>query len=116
MANETFQQRLARLRKSKGMTQQELSDKTGLSRRAIGHYETKGWDIPPKSAVHLAKALDVSIDDLFGYKPSPKEEFIKSRKIFRKMRDLETLPRQNQKTVLDLIDALKRRTGNTPAK
>ena len=104
---ESFQERLVRLRKLKGFTQQELADATGISRRAIAHYETQGKEIPPQSAIVLAKALNVSVDELFGHKSSPKQDTISNRKLFKKMQAVEKLPKHAQKTVINIIEGLE---------
>lgn len=52
-------------RKLKGWTQLELGEKVGLGKNAISNYE-KGFRSPKKNTMFdLAKAFDISIDDLF---------------------------------------------------
>jgi phage repressor protein C with HTH and peptisase S24 domain len=52
-------------RKLKGWTQLELGKKVGLGKNAISNYE-KGFRSPKKNTMFdLAKAFDISIDDLF---------------------------------------------------
>ena len=65
-----FGQRVRELRTSKGMTQQELSDKCGYTdRSAIGHIERGDIDVPLSVIKTLAKALEVSPEYLaFGTK------------------------------------------------
>lgn len=104
---ESFQERLVRLRKTKGLTQQELSGMTGISRRAIAHYETVGKDMPPDSAILIAKALNISVDELFGFKHVPKQESIKSRKLFKKFKAVEELPRHAQDAVVQMIEGME---------
>jgi transcriptional regulator with XRE-family HTH domain len=104
---ETLQERLVRLRKIRGLTQQELSDATGISRRAVAHYETAGRDMPPDIAIHVANALNVTVDELFGHKPVPKQDFIKSRKLFRKFKAVEEFPRNAQDAVVQMIEGLE---------
>ena len=104
---EPLQERIVRLRKTRGLTQQELADATGISRRAVAHYETAGKDMPPDVAVRVANAFGVSVDELFGHKPIPKQDFIKSRKLFRKFKSVEELPRNAQDAIVQMIEGLE---------
>lgn len=60
-----FGQQLAAVRKSRGMTQQELAEKLDISLVSIGYIETgKRW--PRLSTLHrIADALDVRLGDFF---------------------------------------------------
>lgn len=56
---------LSDLRKSKGLSQQALADKAGISKRSIEDYERKKVaGIQPSSAKRLAEALEVPLDTL----------------------------------------------------
>ena len=103
---ENFSERLVKIRKSKGLSQQELSSMTGISRRMIAHYETKIVNVPPDSSVKLAKALNITIDELMGHKPLKQKESTKTRKLVKKLKTLEKLPPHEQKTITSLIDSL----------
>ena len=80
---------------------------TRISPRMIAHYETKIQNPAPETVVRLAKALNISVDELFGHTSVPKEDTIKNRKLFKKMKVAENLPPHAQKTVMDLIDGLE---------
>jgi transcriptional regulator with XRE-family HTH domain len=68
--NEPFGKRLRRLRKERGLTQQDLADRAGLS--TLGMLETRKGLPNCKTAVSLAEALEVDIDKLLGIeKPIP---------------------------------------------
>lgn len=59
-----FPNNLKAIRKSKGLTQKQLSDLSGVSRVAIARYETN-QQTPQKAAIEkLARALDVSAEEL----------------------------------------------------
>jgi transcriptional regulator with XRE-family HTH domain len=105
--HETFAERLVRIRKSRGLTQVEVAAITRISPRMIAHYETKIQNPAPETVVRLAKALNISVDELFGHTSAPKEDIIKNRKLFKKMKVAESLPPHAQKTVMDLIDGLE---------
>lgn len=52
------------MRRSKGMTQQDLSTNSGLSRSQIANIEAGRTDIPLKTLSRLAVALNCSMKDL----------------------------------------------------
>lgn len=60
----TIGEHIKAFRKKKGLTQQQLAEKTGLKDSAIRRYES-GKIIPKTPNLHkIAKALDVTIADL----------------------------------------------------
>ena len=63
----TIQERLKDLRVERGLTLEQLSAETGISKSALGKYETDDFkDISPFSMVELAKFYGVSTDYLLG--------------------------------------------------
>ena len=63
----TIQDRLKDLRVERGLTLEQLSAETGISRSALGKYEADDFkDISPFSMVELAKFHGVSTDYLLG--------------------------------------------------
>lgn len=61
----TFNKNLRRLRKEKGMTQEQLADAVGVSAQAVSKWEMNSY---PDAALlpGIAEQLGVSIDELFG--------------------------------------------------
>ncbi len=60
---------LAYYRSLKGLSQYDLADKSGVARPQIARYETGERDLNTAQAVtvrNLARALDVSMEDLMG--------------------------------------------------
>ena len=65
--NLTVQERLKDLRVERGLTLEQLAEATGISKSALGKYETDDYkDISPYSIVELAKFYGVSTDYLMG--------------------------------------------------
>ena len=63
----TIQERLKDLRVERGLTLEQLSAETGISKSALGKYEADDFkDISPFSMVELAKFYSVSTDYLLG--------------------------------------------------
>lgn len=58
--------RIEKLRKEKGLTQEELAEKAGLHRAYFWDIES-GRNISVKTAYKIAKALGVKLSDLFDF-------------------------------------------------
>ena len=59
-------ERLKQLRKSKGITQQELANILGVRKAAVSIYETDKYDPADSIKITLAKYFDISLDYLVG--------------------------------------------------
>ena len=62
---EKFGQRVRALRKERGLSQEELADLSGLDRTYISGIERGLRNVALRNIEALAKALDVSISELF---------------------------------------------------
>ena len=58
--------RIEKLRKEKGLTQEELAEKAGLHRAYFWDIEN-GRNISIKTAYKIAHALDVKLSELFDF-------------------------------------------------
>ena len=68
-----FAFRLKKLRKSKGLNQEELAELLGVRKTTISNYET-GYSSPTNATLRLmAECLGVSISELLGEAPSMRE-------------------------------------------
>lgn len=64
-----MQNNLIRLRKERGLSQEELADKLSVSRQAVSKWE-RGEALPDTdNLIRLAKLYNVSIDEIVGYTP-----------------------------------------------
>ena len=61
-----FNERLKKLREEKGLTQVQLSELTGISARMIQKYESANARPRLDAAEKIAKALNVTADQLLG--------------------------------------------------
>ena len=63
---ESFGQRFSRLRKQRGLTQEELAEKVGLSGQAVSKWENDASMPDVSLLVDLSEILGVSLDELLG--------------------------------------------------
>lgn len=61
--------RLMMCRKNKGLSQEALSAKSGVSKDNIARYESGAVRPGLDKAFNLAVALDVTLDELVGFEP-----------------------------------------------
>lgn len=64
--NETFGGRFARLRRAKGLTQEEIASRVNISAQAVSKWENDLSSPDISILVSLADILDVSLDELLG--------------------------------------------------
>jgi len=102
---ETIGQRLARLRRERGLTQVMLADQVGIIQALISDYERDKLRLNPDMSVKLAQALGVSTDQLLGLQPTKENGRQPSRKVLRRLEQIENLPRRDQDALLRTIDA-----------
>jgi len=98
--------RLVQFRKARGLTQHQLADKIGVTRRAIVYYELEADTLPTNILTPLAKALNVSIEEILGIKQVKETPNPQLASLWRKLKVLETFPEKDKKAVLHYIEAL----------
>jgi transcriptional regulator with XRE-family HTH domain len=104
IGNETFGQRLARIRKAKGYTQVELAKRMEMIQVLVSDYECDKLRPHHEVIVRLAKALEISTDELLGVKPFKSADVKVSLKLQRRMQKIDSLPPAKQKVILQTID------------
>ena len=116
-ANTGFGARLAALRKAAGFTQVELAAELGISQRMAAYYESPRATPPANLLPAIARALSVSIDDLYGHAP-PKKRLVKQEgdsRMRRRLLAIDKLDAADKRQVLQVIDAFIER-GQLKAK
>jgi transcriptional regulator with XRE-family HTH domain len=104
---ETLGQRLARLRKERGYTQVQLAEKIGIIQSIVSAIERDVLKLSAEMAIRFAQALEVSLDELLN--PSvrkPRNGRKPSRKVLRRLEQIEALPPSQQVALLRTIDAV----------
>ena len=112
LGEESVGQRIARIRKERGYTQNELAERIGTIQALVSDYERDKLRLNAEMAVRFAIALEVSTDELLGLnsangggKSKAKSEGKKpSRKVLRRLEKIESLPTTQQTVLLKTID------------
>ena len=108
LSNESIGERIARLRKEKGWTQNDLAEKTGLIQSLISSYETNRLKLSAEMAARFAQVLNISTDTIIGFKLNEKKKTDFSLRYSKRIQKLEALPKAKQKMILKTLDALIR--------
>lgn len=107
----SFGKTLARIRRAKGITQAELAERIGITQPNVSHYEKETFRPNSEMLQRIAQVLDVSTDVLLGRKAPRHEAPVVSRKLLRRMQQIEKLPKRDQDALLRTIDAFIDRAG-----
>lgn len=102
---ETIGERLARLRRERGITQMELAEKLGVAQPVVSDYERGEIRLHGQAIVELTRILHVSADELLGLSEPKGNGSIRNRRLLRRLQDLERLPKRDQQALLRTIDA-----------
>lgn len=105
-----FGERLTRLRTERALTQTQLAEMIESSQRAISAYETVAEFPPTPVVIKLAKALDVTTDELLGVSPLRKADRSKEdpevRSLWKKFQKVLALPDRDRRAVVRLVQSL----------
>jgi transcriptional regulator with XRE-family HTH domain len=104
-----FGKRLARFRKSSGLTQQRLGDRVSVSKRVIAYYEGETKYPPAHLVLPLAEALNVTTDELLGVTKAKIALDPKLAALWRRLKVLETFSDKDRKAVLQFVDVIAER-------
>ena len=102
---ETLGQRLARIRKERGFTQQHLAERAGLIQVLISDYERGKLRLSAEMAIRFVDVLGVTTDELLRGRKGfgiPKRQ--PSPTLLRRMEQIEKLPAHRQRALLAAID------------
>ncbi len=111
--DQVFSNNLIKFRKLRGLSQEQLAEKSTVSRRMIAYYETKASKPSVKNVYLLAKALEISIYDLIEEKENEITELFKDAnpKTLKKIMSIIKLPKKDRATIYNMIDALLEKNG-----
>lgn len=106
---ETFGERLARLRQTAGYSQRDLAAELGVSCRMVAYYE-KETEYPPAHLLpQMAKVLDVTTDQLLGVEKVKGNGRHRDNRLWRRFSKVEKLPASLRKQIVQILDAFLER-------
>ena len=103
LGNETIGQRLSRIRKGKGITQNELAVSIGITQGLVSEYEHERIRLYDEMVSRFAIALQCSTDEILGLDKKSIQQEKPNFRITRAMRRIKRLPGDEQDLVLDLL-------------
>jgi transcriptional regulator with XRE-family HTH domain len=106
-----FGERLYKIRKARGMTQETVGEKIGVSKRVIAFYEGNHNGPEPDLLKKIASALNVTVSYLLGESILKNIEPEVPPSLRKHVDKLKKLPPKDQKTAIRMIDALAAQNG-----
>jgi transcriptional regulator with XRE-family HTH domain len=106
-----FGHRLFNARKSRGMTQQELAGKLGITKRMVANYEGDSEGPSVERLTAIAKALNITVSYLLGESTLKTIEPEVPSPLRKHVEKLKNLPVKDQKAAIRMIDALAAQNG-----
>jgi len=98
--------RIQDLRKQKGLTQEVLAKKVGISLTQMARYETKGIQPPADVLVKLATIFGTTVDYLVSGATEDKAKAqLKDTELLQQFKEVEQLSDKDKNVVKTLIDA-----------
>lgn len=102
-----FGERVAALRKERGLTQVQLAELLGTSQQAVTAYENGTRRVPITTLPLLAHTLGTSIEDLIGAQaPRGQAKRGPAPKIQQQLERVSTLPKADQRAVMRVLDSM----------
>lgn len=106
---ETLGQRLARLRKEKGITQVELAKMLDTTQPVVSDYERGLLRLHGELIIQLAGILEVSADELLGLEQLQRAGPARDRRLARRLQAFDKLPKRDRDTLTRTVDAFLER-------
>jgi transcriptional regulator with XRE-family HTH domain len=107
---ETIGERLARMRKERGITQQEMAELLSTSQPIVSDYERGELRLHGELIVKIAGILGVSGDELLGLERVSRSSAVTNRRLARRIQQIDQLPKRDQEALLRTIDAFLSRS------
>ena len=109
----TFGQRLAELRRLRGLTQVQLAEKLNSTQRAITYYENEASYPPVDTIIELAKILGVTTDELLGVRngkvstdATDMSRDPELRRLWRKFQQIARWSEKDRNAVIRIINTM----------
>lgn len=98
-------ERVARLRKERGITQLEVAELLGGSQPNVSDYERGEFRLHGELLAKLARILKVSADEILGLEASRPARAPRDRRLLRRLQDLDRLSKRDRDALMRTLDA-----------
>ena len=103
-SSETIGERIARIRKHRGLSQSELAEKIGIEKTLVSDYERGKIRMYDELVIRFALALRVSSDELLGIKNQAQHSPAVSLRLMRRLATIDKFPESTKKHIIRLLD------------
>jgi transcriptional regulator with XRE-family HTH domain len=104
-------ERVAQLRKARGITQAQLAEVLEVSQQTVQSYEVGRRRIPVSTLRLLGKTLSVSLDELMAEGEHAPRKRGPLPQMQRQLERISALPKPKQRAVMDVIEAMLAQQG-----
>ncbi|GMO34819.1 MAG: hypothetical protein Ta2B_15190 [Termitinemataceae bacterium] len=99
---ETLGERIAIIRKQRGLTQVDLARLIGIEQALVSHYECNRLHMDDEMIIRFAVALNISTDELLGLKKANIPEI--SLRLMKRVAIIDSFPETTKKYIIKMID------------
>lgn len=100
--------RISEIRNRRAMTQVQLAAAVGMDQSLLSRYERGILRLHGALVADLAKALQVTTDEILGLKEPKGNSLLADRRVVRRMQRIERLPRRKKEILFATIDSFLR--------
>ena len=104
--DKTIGERISEIRKAKGLTQQELAEKVGITRDLLCSYEIGRARIFGEMISQIAQVLGVSSDKILGIEDIEETSEKIGLRYTKRIKEIEELPEHKKRALLRTLDDL----------
>jgi transcriptional regulator with XRE-family HTH domain len=97
--------RIARIRRERGITQQEMARRLGVSQPVWSSYERGEFRLHAELLRDIARILDACVDEMIGLRVPKRVTGPGDPRFLSRLRKLSRLPRKDKEALLRTIDA-----------
>jgi transcriptional regulator with XRE-family HTH domain len=105
-------QRIAAAREQSGISQAQLAERLGVTQPTVAYWERKAVNIRSDVLTRIARALDVSSDELLGTKPAKPRAATPAGKARQAFDAVSRLPRRQQAKIVEVVEAMVEKHSN----
>lgn len=101
-------QRIATLRKARGLTQVQLAEQLGVAQQTLAHYEAGRLRLLASTLAKLADVLDTPVEELIGTHTKRAKAGKRGPvpKIQQQLEQIEALPKAKQRAIAHVLDSM----------